>query len=216
MLLRLESVSKKYQEVVALDSVTLEIEAGEFVAFVGRSGCGKTTLLNLCGAMDFPSSGRVWLDGLCTSQLDDAGLTRVRRTEVGFIFQFFQLMPTLTAAENVELPALLAGTPDARQRASRLLEYVEMGEYAGRFPHQLSGGQMQRVAVARALINGPRLLLADEPIGNLDSTTGQTVLDLLGRVAAEHGTAILMATHSMESTRAASRVVRLRDGRIEP
>ena len=218
-LVRLEQVTKDYLTdgvaVRALDAVTLEVERSEFVALVGRSGCGKTTLLNLAGAMDFPTSGRVLLDGVCTSELTDAGLTDVRRRQVGFIFQFFQLLPTLTAVENVELPLLLAGQTGARSRTLECLRWVEMEDLGGRFPHQLSGGQMQRVAIARAIVHGPSLLLADEPIGNLDTAGGEVVLDLLRRTASELKTTILMATHSAEAAAAASTVVRLRDGRIE-
>ena len=137
------------------------------------------------------------------------------RANVGVIFQFFQLLPTLTVAENVELPALLAGLPGARQRALEQLRWVELDGLAGRYPHQLSGGQMQRVAIARALVNGPKLILADEPIGNLDTQTGGIVLDLLSRAAHEQGALVLMATHSAESTARCDRVVRLRDGHVE-
>lgn len=217
--LRLDNVSKRYgageEAVDALRAVSLAFSPGQFVAFVGRSGCGKTTLLNLCGAMDFPTSGTVSIGGVITSGLADAALTRLRRSQVGFIFQFFQLLPTLTAIENVELPALLAGAANPRPRARQLLEFVEMGALANRFPHQLSGGQMQRVAIARALINSPRILLADEPIGNLDTATGELVLNLLRRTAREHQTIVLMATHSVESTNFADVVIRLRDGRVE-
>jgi len=200
--------------VVALDNVSLEIEAGRFVAVVGRSGCGKSTLLNLAGAMDFPTSGVVKINGSSTTSLDDAALTRVRRNEVGFIFQFFQLLPGLTAAENVELPLLLAGNNDARAPALERLQWVEMEQFAVRHPHQLSGGQMQRVAIARALVHNPKLLLADEPIGNLDSKTGRVVLDLLRRTASELGTTVLMATHSPESAETCDHIVHLRDGRV--
>ncbi len=219
MILRLEQVSKDYatdgSAVRALDGVSLEVGRGEFVALVGRSGCGKTTLLNLAGAMDFPTSGRVLLGGVCTSGLGDAALTEIRRHQVGFVFQFFQLLPTLTAVENVELPLLLAGGAGARARARECLEWVEMGPLAARFPHQLSGGQMQRVAIARAIMHRPQLLLADEPIGNLDTASGDAVLALLRRTVADLGTTILMATHSMEAAAAADLVVRLRDGRVE-
>ncbi len=215
MTVRLDRAAKKYGDVYALRDVTADYHAGEFVALVGRSGCGKSTMLNLCGAMDFPSEGLVSIAGAITSSLDDAGLTRLRRTQVGFVFQFFQLLPTLTAVENVEMPALLAGFPDARAKALQLLDWVELSGLGARFPHQLSGGQMQRVAIARALINSPKVILADEPIGNLDSTTGALVLSLLKRTAKERGTTILMATHSAESAEYCDRVVRLRDGRIE-
>jgi ABC-type lipoprotein export system ATPase subunit len=165
--------------------------------------------------MDFPTSGTVRLGEVSTTGLSDAGLTRLRRTEVGFIFQFFQLLPTLTARENIELPALLAGRGDARGRSEELLDWVELPGLGGRMPHQLSGGQMQRVAIARALINSPKVLLADEPIGNLDTKTGEVVLSLLRRTSRELGTIILMATHSMESTAYCDRVIRMRDGLVE-
>ncbi len=163
--------------VPALDGVSLTVCDGEFVALVGRSGCGKSTLLNLAGAMDFPSSGRVLLDGISTSDLSESGLTRLRREKVGFIFQSFQLLNTLTVLENVELPLLLAGQSDTRDRAQHQLELVELGDLGSRMPHQLSGGQMQRVAIARAMVHGPKLLLADEPTGNLDTVTGNVILE---------------------------------------
>jgi len=218
-LLRLDSVSKQYTSqgtaVVALHEVSMELRSGQFAALVGRSGCGKTTLLNLAGAMDFPTSGRVVLDGTCTSELSESQLTELRRQQVGFIFQFFQLLPTMTALENVELPALLAGRPKGRSRARELLAWVEMENLGDRYPHQLSGGQMQRVAIARALVNSPRLVLADEPIGNLDTTTGDLVLDLLRRTAKEFGSLVLMATHSRESAEKCDVIVRMRDGHVE-
>jgi ABC-type lipoprotein export system ATPase subunit len=201
--------------VTAIHDVTLQFHAGEFVALTGRSGCGKTTLLNLCGAMDFPTSGRVLVNGMDTAALDDTGLTRLRRTAIGFVFQFFQLLPALTAVENVELPLLLAGGSRTRDRALEILRWVEMDSFAHRLPHQLSGGQMQRVAVARALVHSPRLLLADEPIGNLDTSTGDVVLRLLERAARERGATVIMATHSLESAERCDAVVRLRDGRVE-
>jgi putative ABC transport system ATP-binding protein len=220
-ILRIEDVSKEYvaqgQRVVALDAVSLEMAPGEFFALVGRSGCGKSTLLNLAGAMDFPTRGTVRIAGQDTGRLDDAGLTGLRRQQVGFIFQNFQLLPTLTVAENVELPLLLAGLrpAPARARAMESLAWVELDGYENRMPHQLSGGQMQRVAIARALVHRPRLLLADEPIGNLDTATGNLILDLLRRAARDFSAAVLMATHSPDSTRVTDRVVEMRDGRIQ-
>ena len=217
-LLELCNVSKQYGEegapVLALDNVSLDVEAGEFVALVGRSGCGKSTLLNLCGAMDFPTSGTVFLDGRDTKRLNDAELTRLRREKIGFIFQSFQLLHTLTVAENVELPALLGRRSNARRAAIERLRWVEMEQYAHRYPHQLSGGQQQRVAIARALVGSPQLLLADEPTGNLDTVTGELVLELLTRSAHEIGVAVIMATHSAESTAVVDRIIKLRDGRI--
>jgi len=217
-LLRLDEVSKTYlsngQSVDALHGVSLEVHEGEFLAIVGRSGCGKSTLLNLAGAMDFPTSGRILLEGQSTSELSDYGLTLLRRKKVGFIFQSFQLLNTLSVLENVELPLLLAGESETRTRAQRQLELVEIGDLAARMPHQLSGGQMQRVAIARAMVHEPRLLLADEPTGNLDTQTGNLILALLRRIADEQRTAILMATHSAESAAFADAIVKLRDGRI--
>jgi len=218
--LRLENVSKEYaegsQRVAALADVSMELAEGEFVTVVGRSGCGKSTLLHLAGAMDLPTTGRVWILGAATTELDDAGLVRLRREAVGHIFQSFELLPTLTVAENVELPLLLAGRLGARTRALECLAWVELAELAGRMPHQLSGGEMQRVAIARALVHGPKLLMADEPTGNLDTVTSNVILTLLKRISRERGTAILMATHSLELIAAADRSVRLRDGRIAP
>ncbi len=213
--LQFTDVRKSYGDVVALVGVSLDIRAGELVALVGRSGCGKSTLLNLAGAMDFPTTGTVRIDQQDTTGLDDATLTRLRRDKVGFIFQSFQLLPNLTAAENVELPLLLAGRKNARERALERLAKVELDGLGHRYPHQLSGGQMQRVAIARALVHEPKLLLADEPIGNLDSATGATILALLRRIATEGQAAIVMATHSAESTAIADRVIHMRDGRIE-
>jgi len=215
----LQEVSKDYltdgQPLHALSGLSLNVERGEFVALVGRSGCGKSTLLNLAGAMDFPTSGRILLDGISTSSLNDSGLTQLRRERVGFIFQSFQLLHTLTVFENVELPLLLAGKPDAREAARERLSWVELEGLGDRFPHQLSGGQMQRVAIARALIHSPSILLADEPTGNLDTTTGNLILELLRRLTWEQDTATIVATHSLEAASLANTVVRLRDGKIE-
>jgi ABC-type lipoprotein export system ATPase subunit len=218
-LLRLVEVTKDYTSegvpVRAVDHVSLEAERGQMIALMGRSGCGKSTLLNLAGAMDSPTSGEVWIDGTLTSKLDDAQLTALRRERIGFIFQSFQLLPTLSVIENVELPLMLAGRRDARVKAVEQLNAVEMESYAARMPYQLSGGQMQRVAIARALTHAPSLLLADEPTGNLDSTTGDHILALLGRIAKERKAAILIATHSAEAASLADTIVRLRDGRVE-
>lgn len=216
--LRFADASKRYglteQTVLALDSVSLEIRQGEFVALVGRSGCGKSTFLNLAGAMDLPTSGDVLIAGASTKRLNDEELTEVRRKQVGFVFQFFQLLPALSAAENVELPLQLAGRLNVRRRALEMLDLVGIAECAGRLPYQLSGGQMQRVAIARALVHAPALLLADEPLGNLDTETSASILDLLDRIHRELGSSIVMATHSTESAARANRVLRLRDGRL--
>jgi ABC-type lipoprotein export system ATPase subunit len=215
-LLEVRNATKLYgSEVAAVRDVSLSVEAGEFVALVGRSGCGKSTLLNLCGAMDFPTSGEVLIDGQATAGLSDSQLTRTRREKVGFIFQSFQLMHTLTAVENVELPLMLARQANARATALERLRWVEMEAYVSRLPHQLSGGQQQRVAIARALVHNPRILLADEPTGNLDTATGDLVLNLLRRSAHDFQVAIVMATHSTESTAVTDRVIKMRDGRMD-
>jgi putative ABC transport system ATP-binding protein len=219
LILSLQNVSKDYlsdgQRIPALSNLSLDVKRGEFVALVGRSGCGKSTLLNLAGAMDFPTAGQVLVDGVSTSSLEDAGLTRLRREKVGFIFQSFQLLHTLTVFENVELPLLLAGKPNAREAARERLAWVELDDLGHRYPHQLSGGQMQRVAIARALIHSPSILLADEPTGNLDTTTGNVILELLRRLTRQQNTATIMATHSVEAAALADMVVQLRDGKIE-
>jgi len=202
------------QLVRALHGISLQVDAGEFVAFVGRSGCGKSTLLNLAGAMDFPTRGEVFLDGVSTNSRDDSAFTSLRREKVGFVFQSFQLINTLSVVENVELPLLLAGNFGARQTALDGLASVELAGLENRMPHQLSGGQMQRVAIARALVNKPKILLADEPTGNLDSTTGTVILDLLKRLSREQNAATLMATHSAEAASIADAIVELRDGKI--
>jgi putative ABC transport system ATP-binding protein len=218
-ILSLQNVTKHYlsdgQTVHALEDVSLDAARGEFVALVGRSGCGKSTLLNLAGAMDFPTAGKVLIDGVDTSSLRDAELTRLRREKIGFIFQSFQLLHTLTVFENVELPLLLASRQNARAAAVERLAWVELQGLGDRYPHQLSGGQMQRVAIARALVHDPSLLLADEPTGNLDTVTGNAVLELLLRLTREHHTATIMATHSVEAAALADVVARMRDGKIQ-
>lgn len=218
-ILSFRNVTKDYTTdtapVRALDGVSLEIEPGRFIALVGRSGCGKSTLLHLAGAMDFPTTGDVILDGVSTSTLSEAALTALRRQKVGFIFQSFQLLQTLSVVENVELPLLLAGDGHPRSRALERLDSVGLADLAHRMPHQLSGGQMQRVGIARALIHAPRILLADEPTGNLDTVTGNSILELLRRICSQQGTTILMATHSAESAAFVDSAVRMRDGRIE-
>jgi len=198
----------------ALRDVSFEAGAGELIAIVGRSGCGKSTLLHLAGAMDFPTSGTVAIEGQVTSELSDNALTRLRREKVGFIFQSFQLLNTLSVVENVELPLMLAGMMAVRGHALERLRWVEMESYAARMPWQLSGGEQQRVAIARALIASPRLILADEPTGNLDTATGDVILSLLRRIADERGATVLMATHNQDAAAIADRMVCLRDGAI--
>ena len=216
--LELRGVSKIYrnggQPLEVLHDISLTAEAGSITALVGRSGCGKTTLLNLAGAMDFPTSGEVCIDGRSTGSLSEAQLTALRRKQVGFVFQFFQLLPTLTVQENVELPLLLARAPGASAAALDRLRWVGLEDKAANLPYQLSGGQMQRVAVARALVHSPDLLIADEPTGNLDTASGDQVLALLRESAARFGAAVLMATHSAEAAAIADVRVSLKDGRI--
>lgn len=216
--LELRQVSKTYsndgQNVEALRDVSLEIAAGSITAFVGRSGCGKSTLLNLAGAMDFPTSGDVLIDGRGTATLTERELTDLRRKRIGFVFQFFQLLPTLTVLENVELPLLLAGAADTAGPALDRLRWVGLEEKRSSLPHQLSGGQMQRVAIARALASSPDILIADEPTGNLDTTSGDQILNLLRESAERFGATVLMATHSAEAAAIANTRVRLRDGSI--
>ncbi len=202
------------ERVRALDDVSLQIDAGRFIAVMGRSGCGKSTLLHLAGALDFPTTGHVCLDGVATDQLNEAGLTQLRRRKIGFVFQSFQLLHTLSVLENVEVPLLLASTGNAREKAMARLADVGLAELADRMSHQLSGGQMQRVAIARALVHNPRLILADEPTGNLDTATGNAILELLQRVCKEHQVTVLMATHSEEAAAVADTIVRMRDGRV--
>jgi len=216
--LELRRVTKIYQtngqKLEALRDISLAFEAASVTALVGRSGCGKTTLLNLAGAMDFPTSGEVLIDGAVTSALDEDELTVLRRKRVGFVFQFFQLLPTLTALENVELPLLLAGSPDSVEIANERLRWVGLEDKARAFPYQLSGGQMQRVAIARALVHSPQILIADEPTGNLDSASSEQVLRLLEESAGKFGSTVVMATHSPEAAAIAQRRVRMRDGQI--
>ena len=218
MVLRLRNVEKHYavadQRVPALNGVTLDVGRSEWVALVGRSGCGKTTLLNLAGAADLPSSGHVEIEGVRTSSLDDGALTELRRRRIGFVFQFLQLLPTLSAVENVELPLQLAGVRKSRGRAVEMLALVGIPELAGRQPHQLSGGEMQRVAIARALVHEPSLLLADEPTGSLDDHAAESVMELLLDMKRQLGTSILMATHSLEIAAASDRRLILRDGKL--
>jgi putative ABC transport system ATP-binding protein len=217
-ILSLQNVTKDYftddQPVRALNNLSLEVSRGEFVALVGRSGCGKSTLLSLAGAMDFPTSGAVLVDGVATISSRDDALAKVRREKIGFIFQSFQLIHTLTVFENVELPLLLAGKKNARKIARERLSWVELDALGQRYPHQLSGGQMQRVAIARALVQSPAILLADEPTGNLDTSTGNLILELLQRLTRQQNTATIMATHSAEGAALADVVVKMRDGQI--
>src|SRR3984957_6935402 len=218
-ILSLQNVSKEYtsggQSVRALEGVTLDVAEGEFVALVGRSGCGKSTLLHLAGAMDFPTSGAVGIQAQAPWGGKDTLQTQRRREKIVFVFQSFQLLHTLTVQENVELPLQLAGKAGARELALERLQWVELDGLGARYPLQLSGGQMQRVAIARALVHSPRILLADEPTGNLDTTTGGVILELLLRLTREQKTATIVATHSLEAASVCDTLVKLRDGRVE-
>ena len=203
--------------VYALREANLALAEGSFTVVVGRSGCGKSTLLSLAGAVDLPSGGEVRIEELSTSRMSDSELSRLRRTRIGFVFQFFHLLPTLTVAENVALPLLLehpklAG--ESQERIDRLIETLGLSSKARRYPHQLSGGEMQRAAIARALAHNPRLIIADEPTGNLDSANAEQVLHWLRRISEEMGHTVLMATHSREAAAGASRVIEMRDGRL--
>lgn len=204
------------ESVAALRGVSLTLEAGDFVAVMGPSGCGKSTLLQLCGAMDTPTSGRLTLAGQDVSVLTDTALTRLRRDRIGFVFQSFNLLPTLTVLENIALPLLLAKTPEqtAFSKARSLAERVGISHRLSHFPAQISGGEAQRSALARAVVHEPALLVADEPTGSLDSANGVKVLDLLRELNTELGIAILLATHDPAVAAAARRVVTMRDGRI--
>lgn len=213
---RVRDAVKRYDgDILALDGVTFDVEPGEFVALLGPSGCGKSTLLNLIGAIDLPTRGRVIVAGSDTSTLSDDELTVLRRDRVGTVFQFFNLIPTLTIAENVGLPLLLQGhvNSDSRKRVDDALAHVGLSDRASAYPSTVSGGQLQRAAIARAVIHRPDVVLADEPTGNLDSHNGTVVLELL-RTIANEGQTIVMATHSEEAAAYADRRLRLRDGKL--
>ncbi len=216
----LRAVAKTYvrgsREVTALDDLTLSVDEGEAVAIMGPSGSGKSTLLSLLGCLDKPTRGEYRLDGQLVSTLDDDALSRIRNRRIGFVFQAFHLIPQLTVAENVETPLFYAGVGEAlsRKRALAALDRVGLSHRAEHRPAELSGGEAQRAAVARALVTEPRLLLADEPTGNLDSVTGEEVAALLQSVH-EEGRTVVLVTHNEALARRAGRVVRLRDGRIE-
>jgi putative ABC transport system ATP-binding protein len=217
--LEARSLAKTYDtggaQVLALRGVDLAIERGEFVAVMGPSGCGKSTLLNLLAGLDRPTAGEVRLDSRRIDQLSEADLARLRRRRIGFVFQFFNLIPTLSAVENVELPLLLVGRrrKDARSSANALLGELGIGDKHASAPVQLSGGQQQRVALARALANDPDIVLGDEPTGNLDSAAAREVLGLL-RAARDRGQTLLVATHDARVAATADRVVTLRDGLV--
>lgn len=219
-ILIVENVEKIYEGgergVAALRGVSFQVEAGEFVALMGPSGCGKSTLLHLLGGVDRPTGGQVFLNGKALNSLNEERLALIRRKKISFVFQFFNLLPTLTVEENVSLPLLLDGAGEKQTRASalELLEIVGLNHRAKHLPAELSGGEMQRAAVARACIARPELLLADEPTGNLDSENGAQVMKLLEELNRRIGVTIMLATHSEEAARFAKRMIRMRDGLI--
>ncbi len=225
-MIRLAEVTKIYGmeqqgsagRVHALDGITAEIAEGEFVAITGESGCGKSTLMHLLGGLDQPTSGELHVGGTALHQATEEELTRYRRDTLGIVFQFFNLLPTMRVEENVMLPLLLQGTDRrvALEQAVAALTIVGLQDRARHFPHQLSGGEMQRTAFARALVHRPKLLLADEPTGNLDSRNASVIIEVLEKIASQRMATMVIVTHSEEVARAASRRIHLRDGKIIP
>ena len=220
-MIRCTDVRKVYQqgdnEVIALARITLTIPRAGFVAVMGPSGSGKSTLLHLIGGLDRPSGGELLVDNRLIGQMADDEVTLFRRTQIGFVFQFFNLLPTLTVLENVTLPFVLDGISkaEADRKAATILESVGLQKRKDHLPEEISGGEIQRVAIARALAFNPPILLADEPTGNLDSKTGQSILDLLRKINQENGSTVVMVTHSQEAASCADRTIYLRDGRVE-
>lgn len=215
LLLQVNGAGRRYGDLTVLSGVSFALAAGETCAILGPSGSGKSTLLALCAGLDAASEGDILLEGQNLAELSEDERAALRVDRVGFVFQNFQLLPTLTALENVMVPAELLGTKDARSRAAELLGRVGLGGRLGHYPNQLSGGEQQRVAIARAFINEPALLFADEPTGNLDFETGHRIVEMLFELNREQGTALLLVTHDLELAGRASRVIRLRGGTIE-
>jgi len=211
-------VSKSYtvdsRRITVLDEITLSVPAGEFLVIEGKSGSGKSTLLSLLSGLDKPDAGRINLDAVDITDLTEDELAPFRNRTSGYVFQAFHLVPSLTALENVMFPAELNGDPGAAEKAVELLDRVDLSERMNNFPHQLSGGEKQRVALCRALINGPKIIFADEPTGNLDSANSETILTLLGQLHKEQETTLVLATHSSEIAQMADRALTLRDGRM--
>jgi putative ABC transport system ATP-binding protein len=217
-MIQLQEVSKTVksgdQALTILHPLTLDVADGQFMAIVGPSGSGKSTLLGLIAGLDAPTSGRVIIDGVDITRLDEDTLARLRGEKIGFVFQFFHLIPSLTAYENIAVPMEIAGGPNVAKRAEALLQEVGLTERAHHYPSQLSGGEQQRVALARALANAPAIVLADEPTGNLDTATGRHILELLQAIHRARGTTIILVTHDAELAAIADSRLVLRDGRV--
>ena len=203
-------------ETPALRGVDLKIKKGEFITIIGPSGSGKSTLLHMIGVLDRPTSGKIFLDGIDISKLNDSELARLRGKKIGFVFQFFNLYPTLTAQENIELPMLILECDKKKreEKALNLIEMVDLEKRAGHLPSQMSGGERQRVAIARAIVNDPEIVLADEPTGNLDTKTGSEIMKLFSRLQEEENMTIVMITHELEIAKYAERSIHLIDGKI--
>lgn len=218
MILSIKNISKTYNngKLNVLSDINLQVNKGEYICLMGQSGSGKSTLMHIMGGLDKPDSGEVIFNGQSLNLLTDRQMSMIRRRQMGFIFQFFNLLPTMTALENVMLPALIDGASfvSAQKRAYELLDLMEMKDRAAHRPSELSGGQMQRVAIARSLFAEPQLILADEPTGNLDSKTGESVLKLLKKINQEFNQTLIMVTHDSKAASYASRIIRLSDGKI--
>lgn len=218
--IELKNVSKIYkvgnEEVKALDGVNLKIYKGEFVSIIGPSGSGKSTLLHIMGVLDKPTTGEVYIDGEKISKLRDEEIAMLRNKKIGFVFQFFNLYPTLTALENVELPMMISGLDEnvRRERAEKLLDEVGLLKFKNHLPSQLSGGQRQKVAIARAMANDPRYILADEPTGNLDSKSGEEIIKTFKQLNEKHNKTIIVVTHNLELTKYFEKIIKIRDGKI--
>lgn len=218
-MIKVENLCKSFRtdevETIALDNVTFSVEDGEFVAIMGPSGCGKSTLLNILGLLDNPTSGQYWLDGQDVSLLKEKDRTGIRKGQIGFVFQSFNLIDELNVEENIELPLtyLKVGRTERKQKVQEVMKRMGITHRAKHFPHQLSGGQQQRVAIARAVVFGPKLILADEPTGNLDSKNGAEVMRLLTELN-QDGTSIVMVTHNEHDAKIAHRTIHLFDGKI--